>query len=586
MNKSERVKYLSITLLIAILVSFSYVGGLFHGIETFLEDTLFSPKPIASRIVIVAIDDKSIQQIGQWPWPRKVFADFVEKLNTNKPISLGIDVIWSEESRLGKFDDVYLSNAFTKINYPVVLATQADKLNLNDEGKLFANSLLTPLPEFKTKNTSLGLVNVITDNDGVTRKYFKSNLENADTSVAPFAEKLLSVSNLPITNRTENPERIYFAGGASSIRTISFADVLYGDSAETLKDKIVLLGATAPSLHDSQKTPTGAGLEMSGVEIHGHIVNMLINNISLTDLKTYLTLIWILFASTISCLLFFFIRRIEFVVLVNVIIGVVYLVATIILFDKGVVVNMIHITLSWVLTTLSLGLYRSLIGEKERKIIKATFSKYVSPHVLDELLSSPEKVVLGGEEKEITVLFSDIRGFTSISEKTTPTELVRILNMYFSAVTKKIIEKDGVLDKYIGDAIMAFWGAPLDEPLQADKAVEAGLGMLEALDELNVVLRAQGDPEIAIGVGIYTGKAVVGNVGSEHRFDYTAIGDTVNAGSRIEGITKDYKTPLIIGDTTLEKIKDKTKFETKPLGEVVVKGKSKPILIYSVKRAQ
>ncbi|MEK7567590.1 MAG: adenylate/guanylate cyclase domain-containing protein [Patescibacteria group bacterium] len=588
MNNKEKARYAIISTIVAILLCFSYLGGLFHGLETFLEDTLFSPKPIDQRLVIVAIDDKSIQQIGQWPWPRKVFADFVEKLNKDKPLSLGIDVIWSEESRVGKFDDTYLANAFSKVDYPVVLATQADNLNLDNNGKLITNSLLKPLSQFQNKNVSLGLVNVVTDNDGVTRKYFKGKLRKDDVEIIPFAEQLLLVSEVALLERKinpqTNPERIYFAGSPGSIRTISFADILYGNT-EKLKDKIILLGATAPSLHDSQKVPTGGGREMSGVEIHGQIANMFLSNLFLTDLKTKFALIWIILASFVSCLLFFFIRRIEFVVLTNVIIGIIYLIGIIILFDKGAVVNMIHVTLSWGLTTLSLGLYKSLIGEKERKIIKATFSKYVSPHVLEELLTSPEKVVLGGEEKEITVLFSDIRGFTSISEKTTPTELVRILNMYFSAVTKKIIEKDGVLDKYIGDAIMAFWGAPLGEPLQADKAVEAGLGMLEALDELNVVLRTQGDPEIKIGVGIYTGKAVVGNVGSEHRFDYTAIGDTVNASSRIEGITKEYKTPLIIGDTTLEKIVHKEKFETKPLGEVLVKGKSKPILIYAVTRA-
>ena len=161
-------------------------------------------------------------------------------------------------------------------------------------------------------------------------------------------------------------------------------------------------------------------LQVKSDTLHGQIANMFLSNLFLTDLKTKFALIWIILASFVSCLLFFFIRRIEFVVLTNVIIGIIYLIGIIILFDKGAVVNMIHVTLSWGLTTLSLGLYKSLIGEKERKIIKATFSKYVSPHVLEELLTSPEKVVLGGEEKEITVLFSDIRGFTSISERPRP----------------------------------------------------------------------------------------------------------------------------------------------------------------------
>ena len=178
------------------------------------------------------------------------------------------------------------------------------------------------------------------------------------------------------------------------------------------------------------------------------------------------------------------------------------------------------------------------------------------------------------------MLFSDIRGFTSISEKTTPRELVRILNTYFSSITKKIIENDGVLDKYIGDAIMAFWGAPIPEPKQADKAVKAALEMLEELKKINIQFLASGDPEIKIGIGIYTGKAIVGNIGSEHRFDYTAIGDTVNIASRIEGLTKEYKTEIIIGESTKNKLTEN--FSVTLLGKTNVKGKLEEVTIYSV----
>ncbi len=212
--------------------------------------------------------------------------------------------------------------------------------------------------------------------------------------------------------------------------------------------------------------------------------------------------------------------------------------------------------------------------------MKNLFSKYVSKDVLNEILSDPSKVALGGEEKEVTVFFSDIRGFTTISEKTTPKELVRILNTYFTAMTKEVLDNGGVLDKYIGDAIMAFWGAPIADPDQAENALKASLSMLEQLKELNKELRALGDPEIHIGIGLYTGPAIVGNVGSDLRFDYTVMGDTVNVASRLEGLNKEYKTEIIIGETTKNKIKGNYVFRA--LGSVAVKGRKEPLNIYTI----
>jgi adenylate cyclase len=186
----------------------------------------------------------------------------------------------------------------------------------------------------------------------------------------------------------------------------------------------------------------------------------------------------------------------------------------------------------------------------------------------------------GGEEREMTVFFSDIRGFTTISEQTTPTELVRILNEYFTQMTAEVLRTGGVVDKYIGDAVMAFWGAPIDDPDHADHAVEAALAMIEKLKLLNQKLRAQGDPEIKIGIGLYSGKAVVGNVGSNDRFDYTVIGDTVNAASRLEGLNKEYKTQIIISESVKNKLKKQ--YPLVCLGCTPVKGRKEPINIYTI----
>ena len=260
--------------------------------------------------------------------------------------------------------------------------------------------------------------------------------------------------------------------------------------------------------------------------------------------------------------------------------GILYNIAIIIWYERGVAVNLIHINLSWILSTLSVFSYRYLVGEREKRQLKSVFSKYVSGAVLEKILADPKGVKLGGEEKIITVLFSDIRGFTTLSEKVSAQELVRILNKYFTLMTGEVLKHGGVLDKYIGDAVMAFWGAPLDDSNQADNAFKASLGMLERLKEFNKELEKEEGVTIDIGIGLYTGPAVVGNIGSTQRFDYTAMGDTVNVSSRLEGLNKEYKTHLIIGETTRKEITLENKFI--PLGLVSVKGRAKQIPIYTI----
>lgn len=218
--------------------------------------------------------------------------------------------------------------------------------------------------------------------------------------------------------------------------------------------------------------------------------------------------------------------------------------------------------------------------ESRRELLEATFEKYVSRQVLTDILKDPASVHLGGEGKEVTVFFSDIRGFTPIAEKMDPERLVGILNRYFEVMSEEILKTGGTIDKYIGDAIMAFWGAPVQDAEQAEHAVQASLSMLGKLKELNEALVAEGCPEIEIRIGLHRGRAVVGNVGSNHRFDYTAIGDTVNAASRMEGLNKDHGTQIIISDMVRNFLKDKSQW--KPLGSVTVKGRSEQINIYTL----
>jgi len=229
---------------------------------------------------------------------------------------------------------------------------------------------------------------------------------------------------------------------------------------------------------------------------------------------------------------------------------------------------------------ISLTLHRYLSEERERRRIKGAFTYYVSSSVVNEMLKHPEKLKLGGDRKELSILFSDIRGFTTIAEGMSPEELVHLLNEYLTVMTDIVFKYDGTLDKYMGDAIMAIYGAPLDLPDHASKACRSALEMMRELEKLNKKWLAEGKKPVDIGIGINTGPMMVGNMGSEQRFDFTVMGDSVNLGSRLEGANKNYKTNVIISEYTYEKVKGE--FLCMELDSVRVQGKREPVKIYSL----
>ncbi|MEK7148881.1 MAG: adenylate/guanylate cyclase domain-containing protein [Patescibacteria group bacterium] len=562
----------------------SFSLGLFSGLESFFEDLFFTEKAVSRHIVIADIDNESINTIGQWPWPRSVFAKAIIEMSKNPPQTLGIDVIFPEHSRIGIGDDNELARALQSASYPIIMPIEADPLSLQGE-KPSANNFVRPLPEFASqRSVTLAHVNLILDRDGIVRKFPPKIFDRtASTTINAFSYEAARKSGYPIPNEEDllGMNRIVFAGPTGSILRIPFWKILDGSASELVKGKIVFLGATAADLHDEKPTPLGRGTEMPGVEIQANIANMLISGYRLTPLHQAYSNLWILIAALLPALIFIVLRhRTIQPILINIFFGGVQTLAVVFAFESGVVANIIHINGAWILSTSAIVAYRYFFGERERAQMRKTFSKYVSKDVLEEILKHPEMVKLGGEEKEITVFFSDIRGFTTISEKTTPKELVRILNEYFTSMSEEVLNHKGVLDKYIGDAIMAFWGAPIEDPDQADNALRASIAMMQKLKILNEKLQKNGDPEINIGIGLYTGPAIVGNIGSEMRFDYTIIGDTVNVASRLEGLNKEFKTNIIIGESTKNKLRGAYSF--KPLGSVSVKGRKEPLNIYTV----
>jgi len=253
------------------------------------------------------------------------------------------------------------------------------------------------------------------------------------------------------------------------------------------------------------------------------------------------------------------------------------LVAAFLLFDRGWIVDVLWPTILLVFAYAGVTLERRVNADRQRRELKSAFSRYVSSTVVDAILKDPSKLKLGGERRRMSVLFSDIRGFTTISEGMSPEQLVHILNIYLNRMTNIVFERSGVLDKYIGDAVMAFWNAPLDQPNHAVLAVKTALDWQDALEAMNRS-NAFGGIELHIGAGVNTGDMIVGNVGGDARFDYTVIGDNVNLGSRLEGLTKEYGVRVLISEATQKDVAKE--ILTRKLDKVAVKGKKEPVVIY------
>ncbi len=579
----KKITPLFVGLVIVIVFFSSYSIGLFSGMETFLEDRLFSTESVDPRIVIVAIDDASITEIGQWPWPRGVYATLVKQLEKAKPRVVGFDVMLSERSRLGVEDDATLARALERTPLQIVFPIEAQSI-VPREGEAYAEGKIVPLKEFKGKNVSFGIVNIILDPDGFARRFpGKTLFSQSETqeTFSHFARVITEKSGFTLPLGTyDGIERIVYQGKPGSFERISLSEILNGKNLESLSGKIVLIGATAPDLHDEAPTPVSHGKAMPGVEIHANISAQILSGSHLVLLHPLATLLWIVVLVFLLALFFMYREGVIPHVFLAFILSAVSLVTSIVLFEKGVVVNILHTVFAPLVAVSVFVAYEYIIGEEKRRELEGVFSKYVSRGVLEEILQNPGKVTLGGEERVITVLFSDIRGFTTLSESVTPAELVRILNIYFTAMTEEIMKEDGVLDKFVGDAVMAFWGAPLHQPDHADRAIRAAKGMERRLEELNEVFKKEGTPEIKIGIGLYTGEAIAGNVGSSERFNYTVMGDTVNVSSRLEGLTKNYGVMLIVGQSTKESAQGNWKF--KELDTTQVKGRNEPVHIYSV----
>lgn len=594
-----------------------------------------SPTP-PPEVVILAIDERSVNELGRWPWSRSVFADFVNKLSEYEPKVVAFDIVNSEYTN--EKDDAALGAALKNLKNPIlgyffrdtestehnekafkqikkskiniVKVIEEPHENYSRNYKLYKSVELN-VPEIGKSSKGFGFFNFQPDSDGIFRRAILTTKYEGgfypSLSLEAFrkyirGQVILSLDRFGIKNLYVNKNEIpvsergqlilNFYGETGTIPTYSIVDVLNGElDAEKIKNKIVLVGATEIAIYDIRPSPLDnifPGIELQATAV----ANILSGNYLLKNSFTATVDLVLIIAFSFFLILFlFFVKRTITGVLILIIMIFIHIYSNYYIFENyNLLLSGTFPILSLVLSFVFYEGYRNLIVEKKSRFLKRAFSSYVSPDLVTQIISNPDKLNLGGESRNITLLFSDIRGFTSLSESTTPTQLVEILNEYLSPMTTIVMQNKGTLDKFIGDAVMAIYGAPFDLPTHGKNACDTAIMMFEKLEELNKSFKERELPRIDIGLGINTGEAVVGNMGADVRFDYTAIGDSVNLAARLEGQTKYYGVGIIISKSTLDEIDpqiinnmdNEESFLIRELDYIKVKGKTEPILIYQL----
>jgi adenylate cyclase len=464
-----------------------------------------------------------------------------------------------------------------------------------------ASAAIPPLPRLAAAGAGLGHVNMIADPDGSTRweavafeyagHYYPAlgvEAVRVARGIAPPDVRLdfgraLELGGTRIPLDVRNRLLIDYAGPAGTYRHLSAADVLGGTlPPDAVRDRIVLVGTTAAGIYDLRVTPTSP--VMPGVEKHANVVGNILAGRFLTrpDWVELVEAAGIVFWPTLLAWLLARLRPVHglgaVALLWAVVFGAVHLA-----FRAGIWIPVVYASLSMLVSPIPIMGYLYWSQERRRRWIQRAFKQFVSPDVVDRITETPGALQFGGEVRTLTVLFADIRDFTAFAERHPPQEVVHMLREYFTRMVKVIQAHQGTLDKFVGDAVMAIFGAPLGLPDHAERACRAALTMLSELEELRAKWVAEGREPLRIGIGINTGDMVVGNLGSEQVFTYTVLGDAVNLAARLEALNKDYQTetPIIISETTLKAAREV--LDARHLGEVTVKGRRQSVVVYELR---
>jgi adenylate cyclase len=652
--RGRRFLYQFIASLILLLVLIGHAGGLYHlaaldHLDAVVYDYKLQanmPRTVDDRVVIVDIDDKSLREIGRWPWPRETMAKLTTNLLQEYGVAaVGYDIVFSEPDQSsglpvleklaagdlkGESDFAsILSRLRPRLDYDARLAEALTTgpsvlgyyFNLVDKAAS-AGQLPTPaldcgelhkygispqvataynanLALLQSKATDAGFFNMQADFDGVARRmpmiieyqgkcYGSLALQTTRQAMGSSAPRvvpangrkpaMLALDDLTVPLDAAAMAMVpYRPPGAFPY--VSAADVIKDRAPSAdLEGRVVLIGSTAPGIMDLRVTPTSK--QFPGVEIHANLISGILDGVipwepvGVHRIEVAMVLV---LGLILAALLPFAqpVRATLFAVLALALLAGVDLYAwTHWHMDLPVAAGFAAVVGLFVLN-MSYGFF---VEARSKAQITRLFGQYVPPELVDEMAQDPERYSLRGESRVMTVLFSDIVGFTSISEKLEASELAAMLNAYLSHMTRLVQDRKGTIDKYIGDAIMAFWGAPMSDDRHAHDAVLTAMAMQSTLAELNPQLEAKGWPAVALGVGVNTGRMSVGNMGSEFRMAYTVMADAVNLASRLEALTRQYGVWVLCGESTREACPD---IAFMAIDRVRVKGKVQPVAIYA-----
>ncbi len=466
---------------------------------------------------------------------------------------------------------------------------------------------ILPVKDFRQVSKGIATISMASELDGVVRKYrlaqlLPTQLQERSASLALNLAALMAIdvldvpidsvhisdkffhfgskARIPISPKGEF--RLNWLGANEKFRYISFYKILNGTvPKELFENKIVFIGTSAAGLQDIKTTPTLQSRK-PGVEVHATAFYNLVNQSFFNDLPLGWVGLLFLGLSTLLTFSFYALRPVYALILFLIVAVLEILFFVLVLFPIFLLVlpmaNILTLSgISFIISTV----YRYFTQEKDRLQMRAAFETYVAPDLVSQVLKNSDSLKLGGEKKELTVLFSDIRGFTSYSEGLDPESLVHLLNNYLNQMSEAVFHNKGTIDKFIGDAVMAIFGAPVTQPNHATLACQSALDMLDALKKINNIQKSMGEPELDIGIGINTGEMTVGNIGSEKRFDYTVIGDAVNLGSRLEGLNKYFKTKILISESTLKSVSG-DRFIYREIGPIRVKGREDAVRVYEL----
>lgn len=595
-KKGISIKDLLIAIICALIGFLTAYNGLLFDIDMMISDSIYQKPTVPNQsIYVIGIDEKTLDELGQFgTWSRDISADIIRQLNSNpaaKPAVIGMDIMYFGESTIEA--DQNLANA-AKEGGNVVVASQISfekDIKSDKNGQLYfdeSNIEYIEQPYDALKNvTTQGHISTLPENDGIIR-YSIHQAKTGDMTSYSFGYELykkFAVSqglSLEIAPKLDEFGRFYipfsgipgdFYGGNS------FIDVLNGTiPPEVFANSVVIVGPYASGMLDDYYTSIERAAKMNGCEIHANIVQTLVDQ----NYKQFASpLLQAIVLAVIIFIAYFAFLQLDFKFSLIIMIGLsaLYIVSILIFYQNGTVLSVIYLPLAMVLLYAYRLVFNYFVERTKRKEVTDTFKKYVAPQVVDKIIKDGSyATALGGANRDIAVLFADVRGFTPMSETLEPEQVVEVLNRYLELTTQAIFNNGGTLDKFIGDATMAMFNAPFDQDDYVYKAVCSAMEMAKTTEAIAGEILIKYGKTVGLGIGVNCGAAIVGNIGTQNRLDYTCIGDTVNTAARLESNAK--RGQVLISKAVYERIQDKIKVTE--LGEIPLKGKSTNVFVYSV----